>query len=94
MNDQQRFDDLKQFISATVSQSEAKLAGDIEGLSKRVDNLSHKIDTEVEILRNEMHDGFAGIAEIIEDLNHRIDKRDTVIDKRLARLEHAVFPSR
>lgn len=71
--DQAQLDDLKQFITATVSQSEARLE---ERLGGRIDRLEQKMD-----------DGFAGIAEAIEqihDHNAETDRRLTKLEQRHA----------
>lgn len=74
--DEDQFNDLKQFIADTVSQTEVRLAGRIDKLEQRVDSLEH-----------EVRDGFAGIAEAIEQQNQRFDDRDKEIDQRFTKLE-------
>lgn len=74
MQDDQ-LEDLKQFISATVSQI---VHTEIDRLEKKVDRLEKKVD-----------DGFAGIGEAIDELHKEIEARDRVIDQRLTNLEQA-----
>ncbi|HKU18891.1 MAG TPA: hypothetical protein VJP80_06495 [Candidatus Saccharimonadales bacterium] len=74
--DENQFDDLKQFIVATASQTEKRL--------------ETKIETMINDLRGEMLDGFAGVGEAIEHINNRLDERDTrfkTCNKRLTKLE-------
>lgn len=52
MNDDERLEDLKQFIAATVGQTEAHLDQKITSLDKKIESL-----------RNEMNDGFAGVSD-------------------------------
>jgi hypothetical protein len=77
MNDQQ-IDDLKQFVAATVGQSEAHLSQRIDGLSQRVDTLT-----------KEMREGFAGVADVMETHTKDIDERITDHESRLTSLEQA-----
>lgn len=80
MNDEQ-FDDLKQFIAATVSQSEASLHDEMGNgfatLRKEMNQLEER-------LTKRMDDGFAGAAEPIDQINNRLGE----LDQRLTRLEH------
>jgi hypothetical protein len=79
MNDDQ-FDDLKQFIEATVSQSETRIKDElgerIDGVEQRLGNLEKKVD-----------DGFAGVADAIETINQRLDDHETECNERLTKLE-------
>lgn len=63
-------DDLKQFITAMLSQTETRLG-------ERIDQLENRIDT----VAAEMHDGFAGIADIIEGNNKRVDDHEQRVTK-------------
>ncbi len=76
MNDQQ-LDDLKQFIAATVSQSEARLDG-------RIDGLRVELCGEINGLRNEMHEGFAGVGDALEAMSGDFDTRLTRLEKSAA----------
>lgn len=85
-----QLDDLKQFITATVSQSEARLE---ERLGGRIDSLEQKVDDGFVRLEAKMDDGFAGIGDAIEAIHLRIDDNETSIDKhdkRLTKLEQQV----
>lgn len=70
MNDVQ-FDDLKQFITATMSQTEARLG-------ERVDGVEARLDKKIESLRGDMHDGFAGVAEAIEEIHTQLEVQEKV----------------
>jgi hypothetical protein len=61
MNDTQ-IDDLKQFITATVSQTESRLESHLGG---KIDRLEKKVD-----------DGFAAIGDIIADLQDQHDNHE------------------
>lgn len=95
MNDGQ-LDDLKQFIEAMVSQSEARLEhklGGLGGLGGRIDKLDgtvsaidfrlDRLDTRLDSLEQKQDDGFAGIADILEPLLEKQDDHE----KRLTALE-------
>lgn len=89
MNEGQ-LNDLKQFIADTVSQTEVRLTGRIDGLEGRMDGLEHRmggLEQRLESLEHEVRDGFAGIGEVIEQLNQRFDDRDKEVDQRFTNLE-------
>lgn len=75
MNDEQ-FQDLKQFIEATVSQTEARLSDRVDSLSDRVDHLEKKMDN-----------GFAGVGDAIAIIHDLIEENDKATDRRLTKLE-------
>ncbi len=79
MNDDQ-FADLKQFIDARISQSEANF-------DARITQSDAKLQVKIDELRSEVHDGFAGVGEAIDDSNKRLDERDKEFDQRLTKLE-------
>lgn len=86
MNDDQ-MDDLKQFIAATVSQTEARLGGRIDGVETKVGSLETKVDrleVKVDSLRHEMLDGFAGVAGVVDPANDQLEDHE----KRITSLEH------
>lgn len=72
MNDDQ-LDDLKQFITATVPQSEERLRDELMG--------------EIHGLRKEVVDGFAGVGEAIEAIHQQSEDRDIEVDRRFTKLE-------
>jgi hypothetical protein len=76
MNDQQ-LEDLKQFIDARISQTEASL-------DKKVDEKLEVLDEKLEVLRKEMLDGFAGVGEAVEEINKHIDERLTKLEQQTA----------
>ena len=71
--DDNQLDDLKQFIEATVSQSEQRVKTELKD--------------EIATVRTEMTDGFAGVAEAIEAIHKIIDKNHTEVDQQLTKLE-------
>jgi hypothetical protein len=65
MTNEQLFEDLKQFIAATVTQQTSDIRGDIAQVTDDLTEVKGKvatIDSKVEKLRQEISDGFAGIA--------------------------------
>lgn len=81
-NDQNdQFDDLKQFIASTVSQTE-------ERLQNEMTELKREFKGEMSELRKEMADGFTGVGEAIDEIHKQLDVRDKQVDKRLTKLEH------
>jgi ABC-type transporter Mla subunit MlaD len=99
MNDDQ-LDDLKQFIAASISQSEARMTACIDGLETKVGGLEQKIggltqrfdrlEKKVDSLEQKIDDGFAGIAEALEINIDRIDERQDRFDKTLKKPERQV----
>ncbi len=83
MNDQQ-LDDLKQFITATVSQSEAQLDGKIDGLRIELSGEINGLRGELIDLRGEMHEGFAGVGDALDALSSDFDARLTRLEKTAA----------
>lgn len=96
MNDDQ-LDDLKQFITATVSQTEARLTERIDGIDTRLGSLEQKVGTleqKVDVLEQKVDDGFAAIGEILADTtanndahNEEVAEQLTDHAQRLVRLE-------
>jgi len=89
-----QLDDLKQFITATVSQAEAqleeRLGGRIDSVETGLVKLETKMDDGFARLETKMDDGFAGIGEAIEQIHARVDTNEDDIakhDKRLTKLE-------
>lgn len=79
MKDEQ-LDDLKQFISSQISQSEIRIKKDIiETVDNKIDNLEKKLDEKIDGLQKIMEDGFTGVGEAIERSNTQIDDHDTRI---------------
>lgn len=75
MSDAQ-INDLKEFISVTVS-------GAVSGLEDRLERLEQKL----ELLRTDMNDGFAAIADAISSLNDSVEdheRRITLLEQRIA----------
>ncbi len=76
MNDDQ-MDDLKQFITATVSQTEERLTNRIDGLDNRIDKLEVRIDS----LEQKIDDVDAKLDTIAETLHGRIEDHEVRITK-------------
>lgn len=70
-NDQ--LDDLKQFISASISQSEERIR--------------HEMHEGLQEVRQEMADGFLGVGEAIDEIHKQIAEQSAVTDRRLTKLE-------
>lgn len=85
MNSDQ-LEDLKQFITASVSQSEARLRGEIGQLGK-------EMHQEFRTVRQEMADGFLAVGEAIDEIHKQLDEQKKInatVDKRLTRLEQRI----
>jgi flagellar capping protein FliD len=76
MNDGQ-LDDLKQFVAATVSQTEARLTERIDGIDQRIDG----IDQRLESLEENMKAGFASVRDAIEEINNQQARSESNIAK-------------
>lgn len=92
MTNEELLQDLKQFITATVSQQTAHLAtkddvadlkGDINRLELRMDQTETKLDQVIERL-----DGVAGMVEDIHKKQEGLIDKVNEHDVRLGRLEH------
>jgi len=88
--DEDQLNDLKQFITATVSQATADIATkeDIADMATKED-ISH-MAKDIAHLEKKMDDGFAGISEAIEhikQINQTMDDRDKEVDQRFTNLE-------
>ncbi len=78
MNNDQ-LDDLKQFIAASVSQSEERLRSEM--------------NQGFQAVRQEMVDGFRGVGEAIDLIHKHIDEQNKInvaADKRLTKLEQRI----
>jgi hypothetical protein len=82
MNEDQ-LDDLKQFITTTVSQATADMAtkNDIANMATKEDIAS---------LRQEMLDGFAGVSEAIEQIHEQAEIQEAEVDRRFTKLEQQI----
>jgi hypothetical protein len=81
MDDILDIEDLKQFIAATVSQSEARLRDEIERMvSTSEAGLRSELREEIDSLRSEMRDGFVGVADSFEVLHKQLTEGDTDVD--------------
>lgn len=76
--DSDQFDDLKQFITGVVSQSEKRLEAK---LGSRIDTLDLKVDKLEATLTHRMDEGFAGVAEAIAAINDIVDDHERRIIK-------------
>jgi predicted negative regulator of RcsB-dependent stress response len=89
MNDDQ-FADLKQFITATVSQTETRLGERIGRVETRID----KVEDRLTNLEQKMDDGFAAVAEATDAIHTQLQEHeaaDKEFNQRLTKLEqHAV----
>src|SRR5258708_14889727 len=73
MNNDQ-LDDLKQFISASLSQSETRLREELkEWISTSINQSEGRLHQEVQTVRQEMADGFLGVGEAIEEIHQQLE---------------------
>lgn len=99
MKDDQ-FDDLKQFIEATVSQAEVRLTERIDSLDKRVGSLDERVgsldkrigsvENKIDALDKKMEDGFAAAGDAIVSIHDHLEVRDKKVEMRLTHLENKV----
>lgn len=82
MTNEELFDDLRQFITTTVAQSEERLRGemaakgDLEGLATKVDLVA--------VEKSILH----GVGDAMSHVNEEVDKQLDDHEVRLGRLEH------
>jgi hypothetical protein len=69
-----QFDDLKQLITTSASQTEKHLEGKIAEVRKEMSDGFAEV-------RKEMSDGFAGVADAITPMNDRIDEHELLLPK-------------
>jgi peptidoglycan hydrolase CwlO-like protein len=84
MTQEELFEDLKQFVTSTVSQSEErimthvdKLDGRIDTLSARIDSLSERIDSvdeKLDIIQEAIAESIVQQEAILKDHEHRITR--------------------
>lgn len=72
MTDEQ-LDDLKQFLTAIVSQSETRIKSKS---SENIKKLHDELIEEIYGVRAEMREGFASIGDIVSGSNDRLDDHD------------------
>jgi len=69
-------EDLKQFITSLISQTEGRLRSELTDLRRELSDLQQKVS-----------DGFAGVGDAIEIIHQYSEKRDIEIETRLTKLE-------
>lgn len=74
---------LKQFIGATVSQTEERLRTEIQDVRVELKAEISGVEAKVDSLRQVMLDGFAGVGEAIDELH----QENQIVDQRLTNLE-------
>lgn len=75
-------EDLKQLLDARISQSESRMEDIID---ERISRSELRFDLKLDVLRQEMNDGFASVADVVSILNDRtdeLDQRVTVLEKK------------
>jgi ubiquinone biosynthesis protein UbiJ len=96
MTNEQLFEDLRQFIAATVTQQTSDVRGDIAEVKSDVSSMKDDITgikSDLARLERKVDDGFAGASAVVETTNTRVDDLEDKADKvdvRLKRLEHRV----
>ena len=90
MNNDQ-LDDLKQFILASISQSEGRLRHEfVTAISESEGRLRGEMSQGFQTIRNEMSDGFLAVGEAIEEIHQQLEAHNAKfeeVDKRLTKLE-------
>lgn len=89
MTNEQLFEDLKQFIAATVTPQTSDVRGDIAQVKSGL----AEVKGDVKRLEKKVDDGLAGINTIIETINTRTDDLEDKIDGvniQLTKLEHHI----
>jgi hypothetical protein len=74
--DDNQLTDLKQFITATVSQSEQRIKDELGGELK---SEVRKIEQKIDMLRQEMNEGFAAVGESTANMNDQLADHETRI---------------
>jgi hypothetical protein len=69
-----QFDDLKQLITTSASQTEKHLEGQIAKVREEMSDGFAKV-------REEMSEGFAGVGNAITPMNDRIDEHEQLLTK-------------
>ena len=82
MNDDQ-FDDLKQFIVNTVSQTENRLQAQISQVADELGDVRNELGQ----LRSEMASGFEGVAEAVEQIHQQAEMQEAEVNRRFTKLE-------
>lgn len=77
--------DLKQFITTTVSQTERRLGGRMDNLEQKFDNLERKVDN----LELKVDQGFADVAELIDTRVEPVEQEVADHGQRITKLESA-----
>jgi hypothetical protein len=81
MTDEQ-LDDLKQFITVTVSQSETNIKHELRGEMHTIrEGLYGELSSEIGGLRTEMREGFATIGDLITTHNDMLDNHEQCLTK-------------
>lgn len=90
MNSDQ-FDDLKQFISASISQSEVRIRQEITtAVSQSEGRLRQEMANGLQSVRKEMADGFLAVGEAIDKIHEQIETHNAENDRRLTKLEQQI----
>ena len=90
--DSDQLEDLKQFIAASVSQSEGRLRNEMGQLER---GLRQEMNEGFKVVRQEMADGFRGVGEAIDTIHKQLDEQseiNTTVHKRLTKLERHLAP--
>lgn len=74
-------DDLKQFMTTLISQTETRLGDRIDRLEVRFDQLDERLTGRMDSLAADMKSGFDGIASIIETHNTQLDDHEELLTK-------------
>lgn len=87
---QELFQDLKQFITATVSQQTATLHGRIDGIEARPTSFDVKVKTRFNDIEDKIDDLSPSIGNTFDDSHNLADERFDDHKQRIGRLEHSM----
>ncbi len=83
--------DLKQFISATVSQQFAQQNIELEKRFEKIDERFEKIDERFEKIENKIDDLSASVADALDNSNNATQEQLNIHEQRITKLEHSTI---
>ena len=72
--DDDQLDELKQFITATASQSEVRLVSRIDGVEQKLELRIDRLEQKLAVLEQKVDYGFAEVGEAIEQTHQLLDE--------------------
>ncbi|WP_073845064.1 hypothetical protein [Amycolatopsis sp. CB00013] len=89
MTNEQLFEDLKQFVTTTVSQSEQRLGDRLDGMDKRFDSIDNRLDT-IDRRFDAVDDRLDAMDQRFNDIDEQLDEIQNAVGSELAKMETAV----